>query len=152
MRCTPKEVEELEALAPNILVVDDKAVNRRVAGCWFTKLGWECDYANDGNQAVDAVKKRHYSAVFMDCLMPEMDGYDATRAIRAHELDKPHRTLILAMSASAMKADQDRALDSGMDDFVAKPVIWDEIELELLKYLIRRELGGNDTSELKQGS
>lgn len=85
------------------------------------KLSYRVDVAANGKEAIEMWEKLPYDLVFMDCNMPEMDGYEATRAIRSLEGMNQH-TPIIAMTASAMKEDHDRCLEAGMDDYLSKPV------------------------------
>jgi CheY-like chemotaxis protein len=85
------------------------------------KLDCRVDVASNGVEAVEAVSSTDYSAILMDCQMPEMDGYEATRRIRALEGGGEH-VPIVAMTASAMKGDEDKAREAGMDDYITKPV------------------------------
>jgi CheY-like chemotaxis protein/HPt (histidine-containing phosphotransfer) domain-containing protein len=104
-----------------VLVVDDNEINRLVAADLLTEFGYASDIACNGLEALEKVKTKPYSAILMDCQMPEMDGYEATRRIRA--LPGPAcRTPIIALTAHAMAGDRDRVLEAGMDDYTAKPV------------------------------
>jgi len=104
-----------------VLVVDDNEINRLVAVDLLTEFGYGSDMACNGVEALEKIKTRAYSAILMDCQMPEMDGYEATRRIRA--LPEPAcRTPIIALTAHAMAGDRDRVIEAGMDDYTAKPV------------------------------
>ena len=107
---------------PPVLVVDDNAVNRKFAAKVLEKLGFDCEMAEDGLDALKKCRKREFSAVLMDCMMPEMDGYQATEAIRAAEQDLGWRVPIIAVTANAMAGDRERALAVGMDDYLTKPM------------------------------
>ncbi|HEX3623329.1 MAG TPA: response regulator [Acidimicrobiales bacterium] len=113
-----------------ILVVEDNTTNQMVATGLLAKLGYQPEVVCDGRQAVDAVRRNRYVAVLMDCNMPVMDGYEATRVIRAEEADGPH-VPIIAMTAGAMVGDRDRCLSVGMDDYVPKPVKLGDLERAL---------------------
>lgn len=108
-------------LRARLLVVEDNAVNQRLAMRMLEKLGCRVDVAGSGREAIAMWERLPYDAVFMDCLMPEMDGFDTTRAIRRRE-DGQRHTPIIALTASAMPEDRLRCAEAGMDDFVAKPV------------------------------
>jgi two-component system sensor histidine kinase/response regulator len=106
-----------------ILLVEDNLVNQRLALHILTKAGYAVAVANNGQEAVDAVRSQEppYDAILMDCQMPVLDGYNATRAIR--QLDERRKaTPIIAMTAHAMKGDRETCLAAGMDDYIAKPV------------------------------
>jgi two-component system, sensor histidine kinase and response regulator len=108
------------AAAGQVLVVEDNLVNQKVAVALLEQLGYSVEVARDGIDALDALARRRYDVVLMDCQMPRMDGYEATAEIRRREGD--HHTPIVAMTASAMASDRERCLAVGMDDYVAKPV------------------------------
>ncbi len=103
-----------------ILLVDDGEINRVVGRGLLESLGYEVETVSSGAEALDVLRDGKYAAVLMDCLMPEMDGYEATRRIRA--LDGPERHVpIVALTAAAMSGDRERCLAAGMDDYVSKP-------------------------------
>ncbi|MCY2961202.1 MAG: response regulator [Planctomycetota bacterium] len=101
-----------------ILVAEDNAVNQRVAVGLLKKLGYGCDVAADGTSAVHMASEKAYDVILMDCQMPDCDGYEASRILRAKGTSVP----IIAMTANAMTGDRERCLDAGMDDFLTKPV------------------------------
>ena len=104
----------------SILLAEDNVVNQKVALRILDRLGYRADVAADGVEAVAAVRRQAYDVVFMDVQMPEMDGLEATRTIRADgSVTQPH---IIALTANAMEGDRERCLDAGADDYVAKPV------------------------------
>jgi CheY-like chemotaxis protein len=104
-----------------ILVVEDNQVNQLLATVLLGKAGHRIDVAGNGLEALDAVGSRPYDLVLMDVQMPEMDGIEATRRIRA--MSGPvGRIPIIAMTANAMKGDRERLLASGMNDYVSKPI------------------------------
>jgi len=108
------------------LVAEDNAVNQRVAVRMLQKLGLRADVAANGREAVNLYGMLHYDLIFMDCQMPEMDGYEAARAIRRRE-DGDRHTVIIAMTAEAMAGARERCLDAGMDDYIAKPVRMEDL-------------------------
>ena len=114
-----------------ILVAEDNPVNQRVATHMLGKLGYRCDIASNGQEAVDMLARIPYDLVLMDCQMPEMDGYMATRLIREREETTGGRTPIIAMTANAMREDRARCLDAGMDGFIPKPIALEELETAL---------------------
>ena len=104
-----------------ILLVDDNLVNRKVALGLMKKMGLTATTATNGKEAVQAWREQEWDLIFMDCMMPEMDGYQATETIRRLEKGGRH-VPIIAMTANAMEGDRERCLASGMDDYVAKPI------------------------------
>jgi CheY-like chemotaxis protein len=109
--------------ASRVLLVEDNFVNQRVAVYMLTKLGVEVDVAKNGREAIEMLGKSDYDLVLMDCQMPEMDGFEATRIIREGSsavLD--HEIPVIAMTANAFPEHRARALACGMNDFLAKPV------------------------------
>ena len=118
----PRGARVAPADQPVVLVVEDNAVNQVVAVGLLRKLGYAADVVADGQEAVSATADRRYAAVLMDCQMPVLDGYDATRRIRAREAGTDEHLPIVAMTANAMAADRERAREAGMDAFVPKPV------------------------------
>ncbi|MBI4752401.1 MAG: CHASE domain-containing protein [Acidobacteria bacterium] len=114
-----------------VLVAEDSAVNQRVAVKMLEKLGCRADVVANGLEAVNALKLLPYDLVFMDCQMPEMDGFEATSEIRKWELSEstfPDPIPIIAMTANAMQGDREQCLAAGMDDYVAKPVRFESLE------------------------
>jgi PAS domain S-box-containing protein len=107
--------------APLVLVVEDSQVNQIVVVRTLERCGCRTDVANTGLEALEMLAKQRYDAVLMDCQMPEMDGYEATAALRARENGGP-RTPVIAMTAHAMHGDRERCLDAGMDDYLSKPI------------------------------
>jgi CheY-like chemotaxis protein/signal transduction histidine kinase/HPt (histidine-containing phosphotransfer) domain-containing protein len=106
----------------HILLAEDNQVNQIVATGMLTELGHRVTVVADGIEAVSAVKRQDFDLVLMDCQMPGLDGYKATRAIRQWEVDQNRRpALIMALTANALSGDKERCLDAGMNDYVSKP-------------------------------
>ncbi len=105
-----------------VLVADDNAINRKVAVALLERLGCHVEAVTNGVEAADAVASVRYDLVFMDCHMPELDGYAASRRIRAAE-GAARRTPIVALTACATDDDRARCLDAGMDDYLSKPLV-----------------------------
>ncbi len=106
---------------PLVLVAEDNPINQRVAVRMLERLGYRAQVAANGYEAVAASARTAYAVILMDCQMPELDGFEATIAIRAREGPARH-TPIVAMTAAAMRSDEERCLAVGMDDYIAKPV------------------------------
>jgi signal transduction histidine kinase/ActR/RegA family two-component response regulator len=122
-------------LQGRILVAEDDPVNQRVVQLMLQRLGLDCQLVNDGAQALAAVAQEHWDAVLMDCQMPVMDGFEATRKIR-HRPQAPHLPII-ALTANVMAEDRIACMAAGMDDFLAKPVRQEELRGMLGKWLAR---------------
>jgi signal transduction histidine kinase/ActR/RegA family two-component response regulator len=118
----------------SVLLAEDNLVNQRVAMAVMKKLGLTPDLAVNGLEAVDKFKAKPYDLILMDCQMPEMDGFQATREIRALEGDE-RRVPIVAMTANAMQGDRERCLEAGMDDYLSKPVAILDLKQALQRWL-----------------
>jgi CheY-like chemotaxis protein len=122
-----------------VLLCDDNAVNQKVASRLLQQMGYKAEPAINGVKALEALDKQTYDMIFMDVMMPEMDGLEATRAIRERQKDRAKHPnykmpiIIVAMTANAMHGDRDKCLASGMDDYLAKPV-----RLEDMRAIIER--------------
>ena len=114
-------VQVAEPVRARLLLAEDSKINQVVAIAMLSKLGYQIDAVENGREALEAVQARAYDLVLMDVSMPEMDGLDATRAIRALPGDVS-RIPIIAMTAHAMESDREKCLQSGMNDYVPKPV------------------------------
>jgi signal transduction histidine kinase/DNA-binding response OmpR family regulator/HPt (histidine-containing phosphotransfer) domain-containing protein len=117
-----------------ILLAEDNEVNQRIAVKLLERMGCRVDVAVNGQRALDALETMRYDLILMDCQMPEMDGFEATRAIRTREGDG-RRTPIVAMTANAMAGDRERCLEAGMDGYLTKPVRPDELTATLSQWL-----------------
>jgi two-component system sensor histidine kinase/response regulator len=116
-----------------VLIAEDDEINRAVAKALLVKRGFRTAFAHNGREAVEMVARGDYAAIFMDCQMPELDGYDATRCIRGHERDS--RGLIIAMTAHSMRGDREACLAAGMDDYLSKPIQSEELDNVLRRWL-----------------
>jgi CheY-like chemotaxis protein/HPt (histidine-containing phosphotransfer) domain-containing protein len=136
-----------------ILLAEDTLLNREVAREMLESLGCEVDTVNDGLEAVQAISENRYDLVLMDCQMPNMDGYEATKFIREKEKERSEtqdsttgRVPIIALTAHAMKGDRDQCLAAGMDDYVSKPFTLNDLRRALQRWLLekpRNEDGSN---------
>ena len=104
-----------------MLVVEDNKINQKVILGLLKKLGVEADIANDGIEGIEKINSGNYEFVLMDCQMPNMDGYTATKKIRESETADKHLNII-AMTANAMEGDKEKCLAAGMDDYISKPI------------------------------
>ncbi len=105
-----------------LLLAEDNGINQKLAVVLLQKAGYSVDAVENGLQAVQRVKAEHYNAVLMDVQMPELDGFEATRRIRAWEVLRKRHIPIIAMTAHALAGDRERCLQSGMDDYISKPL------------------------------
>jgi CheY-like chemotaxis protein len=120
-----------------VLVVEDNAVNRTVVIRRLEASGYAVDVAANGLEALEALATADYDLVLMDCQMPEMDGYSATDEIRRREGESKHTTIV-AMTANALEGDRDLCLACGMDDYISKPIDWDDLRATLHRWLAAR--------------
>jgi len=119
-----------------ILLAEDNIVNQQVAVKMLEKQGYHIDVAANGLEVLDALEKKDYDLVLMDCQMPEMDGFEATQAIRdPGSRVRNHNITIIAITANAMKGDRSACLDAGMNDYLAKPIKLREIQEIITKNL-----------------
>ncbi len=128
----------------SILVVEDNVVNQKIAlRILEKKLGYHADVVTNGKEAIESLERLDYDLVLMDCQMPEMDGYEATRTIRdLNSAVRNHNIPIIAMTANAMKGDREICLKAGMDDYVSKP-----INVKKLSNVIERFLHAGNTEQ-----
>ena len=116
-----------------VLLAEDNIVNQKVAMKMLSTIGCQVDVVANGIEAAAAVKEGDYDIVFMDCQMPELDGYGATREIRNGEAGRM-RIPVVAMTANAMQGDREKCIAAGMDDYVSKPVNREELAAVVSKW------------------
>ena len=121
------EVALAVRLPLRILVVDDNAINQKVAVRILQQMGYQPEVAANGREALDAIEQSPVDLIFMDVMMPEIDGLEATRLIRKGQMSGEHKhfqscIVVIAMTAHAMQGDREKCIASGMDDYLSKPV------------------------------
>ncbi len=122
-----QEIKRLPApRSIRILLAEDNPVNQRVALLQLRKLGYSAEVANDGRQALDAMCRKPFDVVLLDCQMPELDGYEVASKFREHQgaqgAPPPRRCYVIALTAHALEGDREKCLAAGMDDYLTKPV------------------------------
>jgi signal transduction histidine kinase/FixJ family two-component response regulator len=131
---SPAAPVQLTDAAPHVLIAEDSPVNRIVATRAVERCGCRTTVVADGREALSVLEREHFDAVLMDCHMPEIDGYTATRALRKREGDGPH-TPVIAMTTSAARTDVERCLAAGMDDYVSKPMRHQTLQQTLRRWV-----------------
>jgi CheY-like chemotaxis protein len=129
-----------EAKRPlRILMAEDNAINQRVGKLILQRAGFMIDLVSDGSEAVEAHIAEPYDVILMDCQMPIMDGFEASRLIR--KLDKQLQPVIIAVTANALLGERERCLSAGMDDYLSKP-----FQADQLVALVRKWADGRKTA------
>ncbi len=136
-RIEPHTIEKLYANPRQVLVVDDNRANQQVAIGMLERMGCECQLAENGKAAVEAIVRNSFDLILMDCYMPVMNGYDATKQIRMYEggRHEGNGVPIVAMTANNTQTEVERCSASGMDDFLSKPLRINELKKMLLKWV-----------------
>jgi len=139
--CAARDPVDLAAAAhgghaPHVLLVEDNPVNQRVAQGMLRRLGFAVSTASNGREALDHVASTAFDAILMDVQMPEMNGLEATRAIRAREDGSGRRTPILALTANAMQGDREAGNAAGMDDYLTKPIDMTALRDALMRFTV----------------
>ncbi|MCG8591531.1 MAG: ATP-binding protein [Proteobacteria bacterium] len=150
---SPQRIEVADASdgqVHRVLLVEDNAVNQKVALRQLERLGFEASVASNGEDAVEFWRRGGCDLILMDCQMPVMDGFEATRAIRREEGDHEHIPIV-AMTANALAGDRERCIESGMDDYLAKPVRIEKLR-QMLEAFLRAEDGGRPDPEATASS
>jgi len=125
----------LQELSDPILLVEDNVLNQRVALVLLERMGLTAEVACNGKEAVDAVRRKKFALVLMDCHMPEMDGFEATVEIRKFESENQIYTPIIAVTALAMAGDRERCIAAGMDDYISKPIDRDILKAKISHWM-----------------
>jgi signal transduction histidine kinase/CheY-like chemotaxis protein/HPt (histidine-containing phosphotransfer) domain-containing protein len=148
-----EDTAEIRAGLPGslrILLVEDNSVNQKVALLLLERLGYRADVAANGLEALAALRRQSYDVVLMDVQMPEMDGLEAARRIRADW--PPHdRPRIIAMTANALRGDREVCLEAGMDDYLSKPILMDELRQALLRASLASREGRRPVPSMPSG-
>ena len=132
----PEPEEEALAIRALILLAEDNLVNQEVTVGMLEHCGCQVDVVSDGRAALEAYTLKVYGLVLMDCQMPVMDGLEATRGIRHHELQSGRHCPIVALTAHAQTSDRDACLQAGMDDYLSKPFRIDQLRLLLQRWIL----------------
>ncbi len=124
-----------------ILMAEDNSINQRVGKLILQKAGFNIDLVGDGNEALEAHRAQPYDLILMDCQMPTMDGFEASRQIRLLEQRQP---IIVAVTANALVGERERCLNAGMDDYLSKPFQAEQLVSMVKKWVaVRRESNSN---------
>ncbi len=134
-------IEEPDTRMAKLLVVEDHPVNQKVAKGLLQQFGYQVEIAENGRIALQNAKENEYSLILMDCQMPEMDGYEATMKLRSQGNQLP----IIAMTANAMKGDEARCINAGMNDYISKP-----LKPDALRQIIEKWIGASQISAIKE--
>ncbi|MEY3218852.1 MAG: hypothetical protein RIT27_209 [Pseudomonadota bacterium] len=138
---SPQPTKVIQPTAPlRLLLVEDNLTNQKVATLLLKRMGYPTDIANNGLEAVEAVKQNTYDCILMDVQMPEMDGFEATRQIIKLLPDFKQRPYIIAMTAHALQGYREKCLDNGMDDYVTKPISVEELGAGLQRAIDAKEI------------
>jgi signal transduction histidine kinase/CheY-like chemotaxis protein len=147
--------ERLPLSHARLLLAEDNPVNQDVAVSMLELFGCQVDIANSGQEALDAIQRMQYDLVLMDCQMPEMDGFEATKVIRSQEAATPTslsrpRLPIIALTANAMSGDRERCFAAGMDDYVSKPFTQEKLRAVLSRWLLQTDKSASPQPTMAQ--
>lgn len=127
------DIKLAEHVPLRILIAEDNQINQKLAMNIFEGLGYHPAMVSNGLEVIEALRKESYDLIFMDVQMPELDGLEATRFI-IHKMDLPHRPIIVAMTAFALEGDKEKCIEAGMDDYISKPFLIEEIVERIRKW------------------
>ncbi len=135
----PQLIEKSKRYIAKVLLVEDNSINQEVASSVLESIDCAVELADNGIEALHALEHKEFDLIFMDCQMPIMDGYTASRRIRANELANPKmkRTPIIAITANAVSGDREDCLNAGMDDYLSKPIRTEELKKVIDKWLVQ---------------
>ncbi|MCB0298961.1 MAG: response regulator, partial [Calditrichaeota bacterium] len=119
----------------NVLVAEDNIANQELMRAMAAKIGLNIEIANNGSEALTASMRGNFDLIFMDCQMPVMDGYEATRQIRTELSPQKQQPTIIAMTANALQGDREKCIASGMDDYLSKPLNTNDLKDIILRWL-----------------
>ncbi|MGC9506009.1 ATP-binding protein [Baaleninema sp.] len=134
---SPPSQDGATATTGTVLVVEDTRINQKVVMNQLKLLGYRAECVNNGREAVDRLLQDPFDIVLMDCQMPVLDGYQATREIRRLEAQGDRHTIVVGLTAHAMQGDRQKCLDAGMDDYLAKPVTMEKLKGVLESWMSR---------------
>jgi CheY-like chemotaxis protein len=122
--------------SPRILMAEDNAINQKVGKLILQRAGFNIDLVSDGNEALEAHRSNPYDVILMDCQMPTMDGFEASRQIR--QLSQP-QPVIIAVTANALVGERERCLDAGMNDYLSKPFQAEQLVAVVKKWVAKTQ-------------
>ncbi len=142
------ERSKIQLTDTKILLAEDNKINQMVAVQILENIGCKVITAKNGMEAIDFYKQQSFDFIFMDCQMPDLDGYEASQTIRKYEADNERKhTPIVAFTANVMQGDREKCLNAGMDDYVGKPVKPEDLEKMLIKWLPKEKIRLGDEEE-----
>ncbi len=126
---------DVSKLKLTVLVVEDNQLNQRITENQLKKMGYKVEMVYSGEEALKALESKNYALILMDCQMPGMDGYEATKLIREREMTSGEHVPIIALTANAMVGDEEKCISVGMDDYLSKPVLFIKLEEKMNKWI-----------------
>ena len=149
------DIDKKRLSALQVLLVEDLPINQKVLLSQLQALGIKADCAADGREALQLIAQRQYHLVLMDCLMPVLDGYETTRELRRRE-GRDRHTIVIALTANAIKGEQKKCLEAGMDDYLSKPIAMEQLAATLQYWeglaQMNGDIGTIDNSVMEEGN